>query len=229
MRRGIGLGPKRLRDVTYSNEFEALVVLEELVNRIVDEEFNGNPEMKQYLIKRFEGAREVLRREAEDYFTSHELRSSVPSSKSLRRKGSKYAKMKTLEGEEIIVRLGEEDWDDFYSVKVSRHRLKCTCPDAVMLSSVADKRFNMWLKRVKLKRESPEPIFYRYVICKHTLAKLAKAMTGSSGISFVNIDRELVETIKIGLYAVYLRVAKEVDPSMIRKIYTILKRAVYQL
>jgi len=214
---------KKLSDVTYENEFEALYVLEQLIDRIIKEDFKNDPRLRDYVKTRIEGAREVLRRVSRDYLTDKELRSVVPSSRTVEEGPPREVKMKTLEGGETTVQIGA---DEFYHVMVSRYRFKCGCKDAVMLSSIADRRLKDALRTIGVERiPSSGDIFYRYVLCKHTLAKIAKAMANpSEGIGIINVDKEFVDTLRLALFAAYLRVADKFDPDVVRNMYEVLRK-----
>jgi hypothetical protein len=222
------LRPKTISDVTFKNEYEALAVLDQLIGKIIDEDFKGNADVKMYVKRRIEGAREVLRRGARDFFTSQELRSEVPSAEAMKKGLPKEVRVRTLDGEEKVVRVGASYEEAFYAVRVSRYRFKCNCQDAIMLSSAADRRFKSALLRNGIKKfPTAEPIFYKYVLCKHTLAKIAEAMANpSEGVGIFNVDKAFVDTLKIALYAVYLRTSSDVDPEITEKIVRIIRRRI---
>lgn len=219
------IGYKSVDDVTYRNEFEALLVLEQLVDKIILEDFKGDQKLKEYMRKRFKGAKEVLRRRASDYYTESELRSVVPSSKALEEGMPKEIKVRGLDLEEKVVKVGADEDEAFHHVMVSRSRFKCTCQDAIMLASTADKRLKTALQAIGVDRiDFATPVFYRYVLCKHTLAKIAKSMVHpSEGIGILNIDKELMNTLRLGLFAVYMRVSSSYDPEVVKKMYDILR------
>lgn len=222
------LKPKTLNDVTYRNEFEALSVLEKLITKLIEEEFSNNPKLKQYVKKRFEGAREVLRRTSRDYFKPYELKSVVVSSKAVKRGEPKYVKLRTLEGKEILVKVGAPDEEAYHDVSVARYRLKCTCQDALLLTSAADKKLKQALLNAGITSfPTAELVFYKYVICKHTLAKLAQAMAKpESELGVINVDEEIADTLRIGLFAIYLRLVSKAEPKITRRIYKILRRRI---
>lgn len=218
---------KTVDDVTYKNEFEALLVIEQLVDKIITEDFKNNQELREYVRKRILSAREVLkRRGSEDYYTESELRSSVPSSKALKEGLPREVRIRGLDMKEKTVKVGADEDEAFYHVKVSRYRFKCTCQDALMLASIADAKLKPALESIGVKRvDFSPPVFYKYIICKHTLARIAKAMVHpAEGIGVLNIDREFVNTLKLGLFAAYLRVAEEHDPDIVRSMYSILRQ-----
>jgi len=219
------LDGKKLSDVTYKNEFEALYVLEQLIDKIIKEDFKNDPHLRDYVRKRIEGAWEVLRRVSKDYFTDRELKSVVPSSKAVEKGLPREIKVKTLKGEEIIMSIGADE-DEFYHVSISRYRFKCGCQDAVILSSIADKRLKEALQTIGVERiSSSGDIFYKYVLCKHTLAKIAKAMVNpEEGVGILNIDKEFVDTLKLSLFAAYLRSTDRIDPDIVRNIYKLLEK-----
>ena len=215
---------KTIDDVLFRNEYEALKVLEDFVEKLVREDFGNDLNVRTYVRRRFEGAREVLRRASKDYVALSELRSMVMTGEATEKGILRQVKMKTLDGREVIVERGVPDEEAWYHVRVSRYRLKCTCKDAVMLSSLADRNLKNALRRARVKRfPTAEPVFYRYVLCKHTLAKIAKAMSaGEAGV--LNVDREFADTLRIALFAVYLKVVENPDPEVVRRAYRILRR-----
>jgi len=218
------LREKTLSDVTYKNEFEALKVLEQLIDKIIKEDFKNDPRLRDYVKKRVEGAEEVLRRVSKDYLTDRELRSTVPSSKVVEKGAPKEVKVRTLDGRETKTVVGATDEDLFYHVYVSRFRFKCTCKDAVMLSSAADRRLKDALQAIGVDRiPTSGMFFYRYIICKHTLAKIAKAMANpSEGVGVVAIDKEFVDSLKLALFGAYLRSADKIDPEVVKNAYKLL-------
>jgi len=218
------LREKTLSDVTYKNEFEALKVLDQLIDRIIKDDFKNDPHLRDYVKKRVEGAEEVLRRVSKDYLTDRELRSSVPSSKVVEKGVPREVKVKTLDGREAKAVVGATDDELFYHVYVSRFRFKCTCKDAVMLSSIADRRLKDALQAIGVDRiPTSGMVFYRYVICKHALAKIAKAMANpSEGVGIIAVDKEFVDSLKLALFAAYLRSADKIDPEVVKNVYKVL-------
>jgi len=216
---------KKLSDVVYKNEFEALYVLEQLIDKIIKEDFKNDSHLRDYVKKRIDGAWEVLRRISKDYFTDRELRSVVPSSEAIEKGPPREIKIKTLKGKEITVTIGADE-DEFYHVSISRYRFKCGCQDALILSSTADKRLKEALQTIGVESiPSSGTIFYKYVLCKHTLAKIAKAMTNpTEGIGIINIDKEFIDTLRLALFAAYLRSTDSIDPDIVRNIYEVLRK-----
>jgi len=223
------LRKKSSQDVMYGDEFEALNMLSQLIEKIIAEDFKNDINLREYSRKRLEGAREVLGRAgSKDYFTDVELRSLVPSGTVARRWLPNGVKVKPLTSEEAKATDGKHDEDLFYVVSVSRFRFKCGCQDALMLSSVADRRLKEALKMIGINRiPSSGMVFYKYVLCKHTLAKIAKAMTGEGDeAGVISIDKDFINTLKLALFGAYLRATDKIDPDIVKNIYwkTLLRR-----
>lgn len=207
---------------THGSIYDALHVLEQLINEIIARDFKGDMKLKTYVKKRFDSARDVLKRRSRDHSSQHELHSMIPSARALRNP-PRHIKVKTLDGGETSIHVGVPDDEAFYSVRVSRYRLKCTCQDALMQASTANSRFKYALLRARIPGfPTAEPFFYKYVLCKHVLAKLAEAL----GTGTISIDEELLSTLRIALYTVYLRTVEKPDPDITRRIYPVIKRRI---
>ena len=106
----------------------------------------------------------------------------------------------SLTGERVVVERGTPIERAFHKVEVSPARLKCTCNDALMTSSIADKQFRMIAR--KFKGYTPRQVFYRYTLCKHTLAEVLRGLV-EGRLEFS--DRVLRDTLFLALYGLALR------------------------
>lgn len=157
------------------NELEALAQVSELLYTVAREEL-PSPSLLRFLSKRVSGAREVLRRRSSLTVTDSELRMAVEPS-----------------GDSV----------DAYFVRVSRHRMKCTCWDSVKTSYTAQRRYEELVRTASAESLEPVPahFFSQYTVCKHTLALLARLVYGG----YVDLgDRELVATLRASLLVAYL-------------------------
>jgi len=72
--------------------------------------------------------------------------------------------------------------------------------DSELTASKAEKLFHEKLKELKIWIPTAEPVLYKYVLCKHTLSELAKAISSKK----ISMTRELKRTLIVALYACYL-------------------------
>ncbi len=168
----------------------------------IDRDFCGYPRLKSYVIDRVRRARDILTR-LDTRLRSIEnhgvegYRVVFLSSEFLERGAERGLLVRKLTGGMAVIKYGTPLERSIHIVEISRWRLKCSCPDAIFTSARADSAIMKMGRRV-------EPLFYRYVLCKHTLAALALL----SAIKAINLgDRILRETLWLALLATFLRVS----------------------
>lgn len=208
------------QEAKIEGEFDALRVLYNLTMKLVKDEFEGNVKMREYLEKRFMGAYEVLKRHSTARVTEYELCNTILSSKAMEEGVERKVKMKTLEGKDTAITVGVPAEEAFHHTRVSKFRFKCTCQDAIFLATEADSKFHQILINNLKKAYEASYFFSKYVICKHTLASMAKALKNN----VISIDEDFLNTLRIALFAVYLKTNEKSDKQLEEKIIKIIKR-----
>jgi len=194
---------------------------------IIDRDFKGSPKLRSYVLERIKNAKSIIQDldlRLRD-ISSHGIegyRIVFVSSEYLEKGGEKTIVVRKLTGGIAVIRVGAPVEKSIHIVEISKWRLKCTCPDAVFLSAKADKVLTNILKH------NIEPLMYKYVLCKHTLAGLSILLTlGALKIE----DPILTETIWLSLLSAYLRIADSKDiesnKSVLMKGLKILEKRTY--
>ena len=169
--------------------------------------YYGRP-VADFLKVRFQGASEIIRRSSARVLSTIVKGSGVTiifaSSKVLEEGPERLIKVRNLNGTVVELPLGVTAEEAYHITQVGCYGLKCTCTDALMTASKADRLFLEGLKRYGVKRvDVPTPVFTRFVICKHTLAAAAYALT----LGVIPYDSKVFrETLKLGVLAAALRV-----------------------
>jgi len=127
----------------------------------------------------------------------------VASTKSVEEGAERIVKVRALNGSVIEVSLGVPAEEAFHVTQVGCYGMKCTCVDAVLTASKADKLFLRGLKSCGIRRvDVPTPIFTKYVVCKHTLAAASYSLT----LGTIPKDSQLFrEVLKLSVLASALR------------------------
>lgn len=212
---------------------ETLTRLRKYAYTYIRNEFGteGRPAL-EFLSMRFSGAGEIIIR-SDIKVGSVVIRDAgamavMASSKLLEKGPQRILKVRTFEGDVVEIPIGTPPEEGFHVTQVGPYGMKCTCEDAVMTSSKADKEFFEGLREAGVEQVSPLltfPLFSRFVLCKHTLALLAYLMAAGN-LSLRS--RVLRETLKIALIGAALRaggrqlVGKD---RILATYYMILKRA----
>lgn len=161
-----------------------------------------------FLKVRFQGASEIIRRSSARVLSTIVKGSGVTiifaSSRVLEEGPERIVKVRSLDGRVVELPLGVSAEEAYHITQVGCYGLKCTCTDALMTASKADRLFLEGLRRYDVKRvDVPTPIFTKYVICKHTLATAAYALT----LGVIPYDSKVFrEVLKLGVLAAALRV-----------------------
>ncbi len=161
-----------------------------------------------FLRDRFQGTSEIIRRSSARVLSTIVKGSGVTvifaSTKVLKEGPERLIKVRSFNGEVIELPLGVTAEEAYHITQVGCYGLKCTCTDALMTASKADRLFLEGLRRCGVKRvDVPTPLFTRFVICKHTLAAAAYALT----LGIIPYDsRVFREVLKLSILAAALRV-----------------------
>lgn len=205
----------------YRNEHEALVAVGNALLSLVKRDFESDAKLTLFVMKRVSGAREVLTRERATRISESEVRERIPSSKTLEMGAPRTVRMKTLDGSVVELPAGAPEEEAYHITHVSKYRMKCTCWDAVRTSSVADRRLEQLMREHNVEVASLGQVFSRYVLCKHTIATLARYVY--EGEVDLNDDR-LLDTLRLSLFAAYLREERNPNPevlyNMLQKVLT---------
>ena len=156
-----------------------------------------------YVIKRFEGAYEVILRSRLRVSSTIPKGSGVAmvlvSSRALEEGPERVIRVRTLSGDVVEVVLGTPLEESYHVVQVGPYGLKCTCRDALMLASRADSEFIAAAKLYGIKRfELQTPLFTKYVLCKHTLAAAAYALASNVLSRDLKVFREVLKLSALG-------------------------------
>ena len=172
---------------------------------LINEYFDGDPKVVEYVKVRLSKARELILDHRRPYrgVVDTPVASAVTiySSEYVVKGPPRTIKLKSLDGDLVEVQLGTDLERAFHSVKVSKFSVKCTCDDANMLTSIADR-----VLRCRLRREVPT---YKYTLCKHTLAELGRKLALRH---FTLNDPELRKTLFMMLVVTYARVHRTLPP-----------------
>jgi len=189
---------------------EALTRLKRSVMTIARRDYGLYEPLRTYLLERFRRARQILsmlprRLRSIDAHGIEGYRIAFLSGEAVERGIERSIAVKTLDGRVTTVATGTPIERAIYVVEVSRWRIKCSCMDAILLSTIADSKLS------RLLGYRGEPIFYRYTLCKHSIAALSLLLSDSK-LSLR--DRELRTTLRLCVTAAFLRVA---DDSTVEK------------
>ncbi|MEM4854978.1 MAG: hypothetical protein QXE75_06135, partial [Sulfolobales archaeon] len=161
----------------FRSELEALSQVKATLLTMVKEEFDNNQKLIDFIVKRVSGAREVISRRRQTHLFDGEVRELFPSSKAVEKGLPRRVKVKTLNGEEMYITLGVPEEEAYHMTSVSRYRMKCTCWDSIYTSSVADGKLANVIKLLDVDRVPMQStMFSKYIICKHTVASLTRAI-----------------------------------------------------
>ncbi|MEM3964450.1 MAG: hypothetical protein QW584_01840 [Thermofilaceae archaeon] len=200
----------------FRSELEALNQVKATLLAMVKEEFGNNQRLVDFVVKRVSGAREVIGRRRRTHLFDGEVRELLPSSKAVERGLPRRVKVKTFDGEEVYVALGVPEEEAYHVTSVSRYRMKCTCWDSIRTSSAADRRLADVVELLDADRAPPQATaFSKYIICKHTVASLARAVyVGQLELN----DEELLNTLRLALLGAYLRVEEEPSGELVSRV-----------
>lgn len=158
-------------------------------------------------------AQEVMARPSVKWRGWQEVRAYIPSSEHGPKPLEFKIVVKTLDGKEKVITADEKD---FHGTSVSKHRLKCTCQDAIYMASRAGRRLEKWMRIHGVTASaSIQTVFSKYCLCKHVISVLAGAV--AEGFLDVN-DADLQKTLRIALGGIYLASARRVDDKIVAEI-----------
>lgn len=216
---------EEVREAAYSqsfrNVYDALAKISSTLLTLIKDNFNSNHKLIDFLFKRIDKAKEIIDRAGRTYFTADEVREVIPSSKTIELGMPRKLRVKTLDGEETTLRLGVPEENAYHITRVSRFRLKCTCWDSIRTSSTADRKLSSLIAASEtVVAPASNLIFSKYVLCKHTIASLARALYFGE----LNLDdRELLTTLKLALFGAYLRVEESPNPEIVHEFLNIIR------
>lgn len=201
---------------SFRSELEALNQVKTTLLAVVKEEFDNNQRLVDFIAKRVSGAREVIGRRRRTHLIDGEVRELLPSSKAVERGLPRRVKVKTFNGEEVYVAFGVPEEEAYHTTSVSRYRMKCTCWDSIRTSSTADRKLARMIELLEVGGAPPQATaFSKYIICKHTVASLAKAIyVGQLELG----DEELLNTLRLALLGAYLRVEEEPSGELVSRV-----------
>lgn len=152
------------------------------VKKLVIDEVRGwaSNELYDFIRVRFTGASRIVVK-ASDKVGSIIIKGEgatavIASTKFLEKGPLRIVKVSTPDGIEVKIPVGIPPDEGFHITQVGPYGMKCTCEDAIMTASKADREFIKAVKALGFE-ELPSPIvfplFSRFVLCKHTIALLA--------------------------------------------------------
>ncbi len=171
----------------------------------------SSKELLEFLRVRVGGAAEIIAR-SDEKIGSIIIKGSgataiIASTKFLEKRPVRLVKVITPDGEELRVPVGSAVDEEFHITQVGPYGMKCTCEDAVMTASRADREFIRALREAGIHEIPPTlvfPLFSRFVICKHTLAILSYLVAARVlSLKDLNVRR----TLKLALVGALLKSA----------------------
>ncbi len=203
--------------------FNRLIMVKKVIDNIISKDFDNDLELREFVNRRFRTAMKILpelriRLRGIAVHGVEGFRISFLSSETMEKGFPTYHLVKNLTGDIVRIPSGVSIDRSIHVVEISKWRFKCSCPDALYTTAIADRK----LLRVYSIRE---PIFYRYCLCKHVILGLAILYSKN----YIDIqDRDLVETIWLSVYACYLRLLDRDRLSrsryLVKKAFDILRR-----
>jgi len=152
------------------------------VRRLVIDEIKGwtSDELYDFIRLRFSGALKIIVRASDkvgSIIIKGEGATAIIASTEFLEKGPlRLVKVLTPDGVEVRIPIGIPPEEGFHVTQVGPYGMKCTCEDAVMTASRADREFVKALKALGFE-ELPKPLilplFSRFVLCKHTISLLS--------------------------------------------------------
>jgi hypothetical protein len=182
-------------------EARAVEELASLLYGMVERLFGNDPALRRYVERRVAGARELLVRRSRLKILRRTgprtYRAVFESSTGGLRSLQSYV-AKKIDGGNVLVEARKPVDVALYFTEVSPWMLRCTCPDSLYASSIAD---NVTFREHVV----PHPIFSRYCLCKHVITLLA-ILASRSLLDFGDV--ELKRSLLLGLLAAYIRVRR---------------------
>jgi len=215
-----------VRGADVRRSLEALTQIRRYVLTIARRDYGLYEPLRAYLLERFKRARSILsnlprRLRSIDAHGIEGYRVAFLSSEAVERGIERSIAVRTLDGGVTTITAGTPIERALYVVEVSRWRIKCSCMDALMLSSIADSKLS------RILGYQGEPLFYRYTLCKHSIAALS-LLVSDARLSLK--DRELRTTLRLCVTAAFLRVA---DDSIVEKyrdvVWKVVERAIKRI
>jgi len=204
----------------------------ELKEAIMNVAGSGWPLVSRLVLDRLRKAR-LLHYKAVwySYVTDRELRSMIVSQTALPRLYRllpRRVRFASLEGSDALVFLGKPPEQIYRFVRISPSRFKCTCEDAIMMTSIAERRLNKILESLGVKAHVPAGSLSDYSLCKHTLSEIARAKR--AGVLDFE-EKEFRNTLTVALLVLALKyldeqeVKKKMLELVLRAVRTVLERA----
>ncbi len=152
------------------------------VKKLVIDEVKGwaSNELYDFIKVRFSGASKIVIK-ASDKIGSIIIKDEgatavIASTKFLEKGPLRLVRVSTPDGIEVRIPIGVPPEEGFHVTQVGPYGMKCTCKDAVMTASKADREFVKAVRALgfeELPRSLVFPLFSRFVLCKHTVVILA--------------------------------------------------------
>ena len=147
------------------------------------------------LAKYYRGAKDVLKRINNIDYKDGYVRATILTTKASKHMRVRSITVKDLFGNIRKIKIGVPIEDSYHHVTVTERVMKCTCPIAVRNASKANKWLEDLAKKKKLHYNSSEKLFFKHVLCKHTLAVLAKGI----GYGAIPVSDALVKNLSLAL------------------------------
>lgn len=185
--------------------------IRDVLTSIASKEFGRNKKVHDFISRRVEEARNVLRRPAHYYIRDNYVLAAIPSTQYMKNP-ERIEWVVTLDGRRVTARrAGIPLEEGTYSVTVSKYKMTCTCPDSLNTSSAADAAAERLWKGFTTRHS-----FSRYTLCKHTIATLAVAVaTGVVDLA----DPAMVATLRRAVYGAALREGVEVPREKLTELF----------
>ena len=177
----------------------------------------GIPE--KILAKYYRGAKDVLKRIQNIEYREGYVKATILSTKASRLAPEHTVVVRDLTGKLRKVTVGVPIEESYHHVIVAEHMMKCDCPVALRNASKADNWLEKFVKKNRIRYNPSEMLFAKHVLCKHTLAVLAKGI----GYGAVPLTDRLIDNITVSL--VGLAIAEgAVNENIEKELIRILRR-----
>ena len=194
--------------------------IKELLAEIIARDFGREKRLHDFIARRAEEARNVLRRPGHYYIREGYVLAAIPSTRYMKNP-ERIEWVVPLDGRRVAARrAGVPPEEGVYSVTVSRYKLTCTCPDSLRTASMADSAAESLWKGFTTRHS-----FSRYTICKHTLAALAVA--AATGIVSLP-DPVLRTTLRRAVLGAALREGVPVSRDKLAEVFGLARRRTRQ-
>ena len=169
--------------------------------------FANSDTLAREITRLIEASRDVLKRPATAMLREGEIQLVILTSRSFRNPPKRFY-VKALDNRVKSIVTGTPE---AYIVRAGVWRLKCGCKYSEVSSTRAWKRLLKYAREEKIRGVPAENLFSRYTLCKHTIVALSIGLANK----VLTLDGELENTLRIGLFAIYLANNEKPEKSIV--------------